>query len=308
MMHIAIDKGLIPDIKSLLRLRYKADFLTRSSKRHVSYQRSGDHLSNFKGRGIDFDEVRLYQPGDDVRSIDWKVTARTGKPHTKLFREERERPIFLLVDYSSSMLFGTRNTFKSVIAAQAASLISWSAMSNKDRVGGFIFSEHMDKEIRPMGGRRGILHFINGLVDPKFLHEQPSNDDLLIRYLKKLRRVAKPGSLIYVISDFDHTHSDEVIQQYAQLSLHHDILNIHIYDPLEKTLPIGTYQFSNTKSQKISLDTRHKKTLETYQTHYENRIQLLDKLYKSYRISYLNIATSEDMGTRLQYAFKKVSS
>ena len=108
-----------------------------------------------------------------------------------------------------------------------------------------------------------------------------------------------------MISDFDNTHSDKVIKQYAQLSIHHDILNIHIYDPLEKNLPKGVYQFSNTKSQKISLDTRHKKTREAYQTHYESRIQLLDKLYKSYRISYLNIATSEKYMHSTSICFQK---
>tara|TARA_R110002167_G_scaffold60373_1_gene170638 strand:- start:309 stop:1232 length:924 start_codon:yes stop_codon:yes gene_type:complete len=307
-MHIATEAGLIPDIKALLNLRYAADQLLLKSKRRVSYQRAGDHLSNFKGRGIDFDEVRLYQPGDDVRSIDWKVTARTGKPHTKLFREERERPIFILVDYSASMQFGTKTTFKSVIAAQAAAIISWAAMSYKDRVGGFIFSEHMDKEIRPMGGRRGILHFINGLANAEFLSPQASNDNLLAEYLKKLRRVAKPGSLIYVISDFDHDNSDEIIKQYSRLSLHHDVLNIHVYDLLEKELPKGVYQFADHENHKIALDTRNKKTHESYQTRYNSRLELLEKLYRSYRISYVNIATSEEVGSRLQRTFQKVVS
>ena len=132
---------------------------------------SGNYLSAFKGRGMEFDEARPYQPGDDIRSIDWRVTARTGKTHTKLYREERERPVLLWVDYRRSMFFGTQNYFKSVLAAKTAALLAWSAAQHGDRLGGLIFSENIHQELRPQRGKAGTLHFI------KKLCEHPAWDD-----------------------------------------------------------------------------------------------------------------------------------
>ncbi len=127
--------------------------------------RAGGYLSGFKGRGMDFEEVRAYQPGDDVRLIDWRVTARTGKPFTKIFHEERERPVFIVVDLSATMFFGTKTAFKSVIAAKVAALIAWAAVKNGDRVGGIFYGGENCHELRPKSRNRGVLPFLKLLCE-----------------------------------------------------------------------------------------------------------------------------------------------
>ncbi|MFT6834205.1 MAG: hypothetical protein ACJA0H_000232 [Francisellaceae bacterium] len=305
-MHKITKHGLVPDLKKLLALRYQADFLSLKAKKKVAYLRSGDHLSNFKGRGIDFDEVRLYDSSDDIRHIDWRVTARTGVPHTKLYKEERERPVLLLVDMSHSMQFGTKKTFKSIVAAEVASTISWCALGKKDRVGGFVFSENFHKQLRPTSGRKGILNFINALSDERFSsHKSGQSQNVLIYYLKKLRQVLKPGTLIYVISDFAQLslESDDLIRQYIQICQHNEILNVHVYDPLEKSLPCGDYPFSDGV-KRINVNIADDKAKQNYQSLYDNKIELLDKLYRSYKAGYINIATNDDVAKKLRYALQ----
>ena len=300
-MHTLTDKGVLPDLKSLLALRSHANLLELKARKRVGYMRCGDHLSRFKGRGIDFDEVRVYDPHDDIRHIDWRVTARTGVPHTKLYREERERPVFLVVDLSTAMQFGTRVTFKSVMASHIAALLAWAALNQKDRIGGFIFSEYHHKEITPAGGRNGILRFLNHLADPAFAAwgqpGQQDNNNLLAAYLQKLRRVARPGSLIYVLSDFAVAEESwpELRRQYAQLAFHNEIMNIQLYDPIEKDLPYGTYHFSDGRqTMRVKLNSRQAR--ERYQSMYDNRIALLEMLYKSYKVGHLAVATNDEPG------------
>ncbi len=146
--------GVILGSEELIRLRSQASLPGLAPQRRVMTTQTGPYASPFKGRGIDFAEVRAYLPGDDIRNIDWRVTARTGQPHTKLFREERERPVLLLVDLGASMRFGTRVAFKSVLAARAAALLGWAAVGHGDRVGGVVFAGQEHQELRPLGRER----------------------------------------------------------------------------------------------------------------------------------------------------------
>ena len=140
-------------LADLLRLRAAGEAVRLTAPR-VRVAASGGHLSPYKGRGVEFDESRLYQPGDDLRTIDWRVTARTGKPHTKVFREERNRPVFVWLDLRRPMLFATRGAYKGVRAAEIAALIAWSAVANGDRLGGLVFTETEHHELRPALGMR----------------------------------------------------------------------------------------------------------------------------------------------------------
>ena len=185
-------------LKTLVDLAKPASLLNLHHSPKRSKQ-SGAYVSRFKGRGMEFDEARLYQPGDDIRSIDWRVTARTGKTHTKVFREERERPVFISVDNRPSMHFATRGVFKSVQAAKIAALLAWTAQQKGDRIGGQIFSNTHCQEIKPQNGKHGVLRFFNALT------KQSSTTALemsLDHALARLVQHARPGSLVYVISDF----------------------------------------------------------------------------------------------------------
>jgi len=263
---------------------------------------SGNYLSAFKGRGMEFDEVRPYQPGDDVRSIDWRVTARTGKPHTKMFREERERPVLLWVDYRKPMFFGTQNSFKSVLAAKTAALLAWSAAQHGDRLGGLIFSEQVHQELRPQRGKAGTLHFIKKLSEhPAWDDFQDTPADIISgsQALNRLRRVARPGSLIFLISDFRYL--DEAAKSsLAQMSRHNDIVLLFINDPLEAQLPpAGFYRVSDGANE-IGLNTRNSKIRDDYQNRFQQHENNLRNLSNKLGMHFLNISTSQSLLTQLQ--------
>jgi uncharacterized protein (DUF58 family) len=233
--------------------------------------RSGGYLSLLRGRGMAFEEVRLYQAGDDVRSIDWKVTAKTNKPYTKIFREEHERPVFISVDYSKTMYFATRGVFKSVQAAKLAALIAWAAQQQGDRIGGQIFTEEACQEIKPQNGKKGVLRFLNTLVNPDFISTVNFSFEQVIG---RLQQHAKPGSLLYLISDFRGVSA--LTEQYlVRLSRHCQLVLIFIYDPLEKALPeTGYYRFTNDQREVVIASDDTQKRIH-YQQQFQSRYQRL---------------------------------
>ena len=160
----------------LIQLRHAAQSLPLKTAKVRALQ-TGQYYSPFRGRGMEFDEVRLYQPGDDVRTLDWRVTARTGKAHTKLFREERERAVYVWVDFRNPMFFATRGVFKSVMAAKIAALLSWSAHHQRDRVGGLLFSDDQHYELRPRGGKSSVLH-LSQLLSQMTLRDSDSSNEI----------------------------------------------------------------------------------------------------------------------------------
>ncbi len=284
--------------------RPSAALLLKSSK--IRAQQGGQYLSPFKGRGMEFDEVRPYEPGDDVRTIDWRVTARTGKPHTKRFREERERSVLFWVDYRAPMFFATRGVFKSVFAAHAAALLAWSAVRHGDRLGALVFSETQHKEIRPQRGKKGVLHFIQALVkyhvreaQSAAVQTQEASESAASQSLMRLRRVARPGSLVFLMSDF-RAMGAQSEAHLAQLSRHCDVLMFSISDALERSLPpAGHYRLTQgTKS--LTLDTHQQSLRETYHEKFETRHADLKALSRRYGIYLLSASTTDDPLLTLQ--------
>ncbi|MDQ7075882.1 MAG: DUF58 domain-containing protein [Gammaproteobacteria bacterium] len=289
------------DSADLIALRRQAAALPLRAG-SIRAQRAGQYRSAFKGRGMEFDEVRLYQPGDDVRSLDWRVTARTGKPHTKLFKEERERPVLFWVDLRAPMFFATRGVFKSVLASRAAALLAWSALAHGDQVGGLLFSEEVHHECRPSRGQRAVLALIRRLLDhPSWQQKQrESGAELsLQRPLSRLRQVAKPGSLIFLLSDFRGL--DQAAQQHlANLATHNDLVLINLYDRLESQLPqAGVYRLSDGERE-LSLDSGDLALRESYQQHFTERTTLLEKMSARHGCSQLSLATDATLLSALQ--------
>lgn len=234
----------------LIALQREASML-RFRPGRVRSRLSGQYLSNFKGRGMEFDEARPYQPGDDIRNMDWRVTARTNRPHSKVFREERERPVLVWSDFRAPMFFGTCQQFKSVQAARLAGLLAWQANRLGDRFGALLFSENSHLEIRPATGKKTILQTLKKLAE--FSRDginDKSVDTVALNSsgrhaLKRLAQVARPGSLIYLISDFRDL-GDELGQVANRLAQHNDVVLIHVFDPLETALPgSGRYRVSD---------------------------------------------------------------
>ena len=276
-------------LKTLIDLAKLASSLNLHHTQLRSRQ-SGGYMSRFKGRGMEFDEARLYQPGDDIRSIDWRVTARTGKTHTKVFREERERPVFISVDNRLTMHFATRGVFKSVLAAKLAGLLAWTAEYHGDRIGGQLFSEHECHELKPQNGRHAVLRFLNALVKPQNPIDKAFTLD---QVLARLNQHARPGSLVYIISDFRGIN-DQAETHIAKLSQHCEVVLIFVYDPLESSLPTkGRYRFTDDERD-VVIDASDQQRLLSYQQRFDQRLQRLELLAKKRGLAFIQCSTSED--------------
>ena len=278
-----------------LPLRYRA----------IRSTRSGIYLSPFKGRGMEFDEVRPYQQGDDARTLDWRVTARTGRPHTKLFREERERAVLLWVDLRRTMHFATRGAFKAVRAAQAAALLGWSAVQHGDRLGGLLFAEGFHRELAPRRGRAPLLHLLEQLADAPVwsasCDESPADPATISAdAFTRLRRVAQPGSLIFLLSDFQFL--DALTEAHlVQLARHNDLVLIQVYDPLEANLPPpGQYRVSNGHTT-FAFDAGSNAVRRRYHDAFDARRTALTTLCRSHGMHHISLATNDDPLEALQH-------
>lgn len=283
--------GIDVSLETLIDLRQEGSRLSLG-RTHGRAQLAGNYRSAFRGRGMDFEEVRAYQPGDDIRRMDWRVTARSNRPHTKLFREERERPVLLCVDTGSSMRFATRIAFKSVQACKLAALLGWAALANHDRIGAVTFANAEAQELRPGGGKRALLHCLKMLSAaskaPALNNDPASFTETLIR----LRHLARHGTLVILISDF--IGLDESGEQHlGALAQHNEIMALRIYDPLEAELPPpGHYAFSDGQ-QIHSLWTSSARLRREYQEAFHQRNEYLAGLCRQHRIRWLSISTTD---------------
>jgi uncharacterized protein (DUF58 family) len=289
----------------LIRLNGPARGIALNVLRVNSLQ-TGAYVSHFRGRGMEFDESRPYQPGDDPRSIDWRVTARSTTAYTKLFREERERPVLVVVDLRASMHFATRGCFKSVNAARAAALLSWAAHHRGDRLGGLIFGDTVHRELRPRLGRQAALRFVHQLADhPDWnSHERDANDDgeaQLTKAMSALRRVARPGSLVVVLSDF--IGMSRAAQSYlSSVARHNEVLAVQINDPFEKKLPPpGRYRLV-AEEEELAIDTYANAARRDYEEAYAERSHEFEVFCHRYGIHMMPMSTQDDPVTALQTA------
>lgn len=275
----------------------------------VNSLQTGAYVSHFRGRGMEFDESRPYQPGDDPRSIDWRVTARSTTAYTKLFREERERPVLVVVDLRSNMHFATRGCFKSVNASRAAALLAWAAHHRGDRLGGLIFGDTTHRELKPRLGRRAALRFVHELVghcDWQQGDSAAASSDALAQAMSALRRVARPGSLVVVISDF--TGFSRSAQSYlSSVARHNEVLAVFMNDPLERDLPPpGRYRLVSPDDE-LAIDTFANAARRDYHNAFEQRTQELETFCQRYGVHLMPMATDDDPVSTLQTALGRRS-
>lgn len=261
----------------------------------------GLHHSKLRGRGIDFDQVRVYQPGDDVRTIDWRVTARTQEPHTKLFHEERERPVFIMVEQSQRLFFGSGLVFKSVLAAQAASLIGWAALAHNDRIGGLVFSDQEHHEIKPRRSKQSLLQLLNRLAraNQALGTQAGAPREGLSLALRRAREVLRPGSLVVLLCD-ERTLSDTSEQQITLLARHTDLILLPVSDPLDHALPAaGLLRFSEQGAQ-LELDTHNAELRRAYRELGEARTERWERLAQKLGVLLMPLSTQEGMIEQLR--------
>ncbi len=264
-------------------------------------QMLGQHQSRQLGRGMDFSEVRQYQAGDDIRAIDWRVTARTGKPHTKLFSEEREKPIVLYLDLSASMFFGSQLMLKSVLMAHMASLITWLSVAQQDRVGAIIDTGKQLIELKPVARNKGALAIAQALVtqhNHQLQSPQTSNDSMNDG-LHALARMCPKGSEIILLSDFVRLNQNASLML-RKLGQHNRVRLVQIYDPLEKGITNyrGTEQVSDKRATRW-LDFSSTKTRQGIESVFTQHQQQLTQLAHSLGISFSTLCSDTALSHQL---------
>jgi uncharacterized protein (DUF58 family) len=281
--------------QELIALRRHAGQIGLQCAGPARAQRGGEHLSRFRGRGMDYQESRAYSDGDDVRSMDWRVTARTGLAHVKVYQEERERPVVFGIDFNPGMYFGSRGRLKSVVATHAAALLAWAAADNGDRVGALLYNGGTC-DLAPRGGAHGVLQLIRQLVahsDPRQGIDARPGAGGLGAALVRLRRVSRPGSLIVLIGDF-YGLDDDCDRQLQWLRRHNDVVALQIVDPLELAPPQPARYGVFVGGQRCVLDLRPAAARRAYQECFGRHHDLVAATMRRHAISLLRLPTDAD--------------
>ncbi len=291
---------MIPQIDELLELRHRAHTIGLGVRHRVTSSLAGLYGSVFRGRGMDFEENREYREGDEFRYIDWRVTARKGSPHLKVFREERERPVMLCVDVGAHMRFGTRGTFKSVQAARAAALLGWAATANKDRVGALLFgdAERRLEFFCANRSRSAFWRMLQGLARARHGgHGRPRED--LMEALLRADRVAPTGGLMFVIGHLD-LDANALRPALGRLRQRHEVVLVPVDDPADRELPdMGRVVFLDADGREVEVDTTDEDGRRRYLAAWEARRLALREVCKRLGIGLLPVATDGDVETAL---------
>jgi uncharacterized protein (DUF58 family) len=284
------------DTKELLKKVRKIEIKTKRLSNHIF---SGEYHSSFKGRGMTFSEVRQYQYGDDIRNIDWNVTARYNEAHVKVFEEERELTMVLMVDISGSESFGSKNQFKKDIVTEIAATMAFSATQNNDKIGLILFSDNVELYIPPKKGRSHVLRIIRELIE----FQPKSHKTAISQALKFLSGTQKKKAIVFMISDF---MSENYEQTLKIASKKHDITGVRVYDIREEKIPnlgmvtmldaeTGKYQLINTASKSVRLN---------YEKQYHERVNYFKEIFSKSGAGVVNTRVDENYVTKLLGYFK----
>ena len=295
---------LHPQLDDLLELRHQARTLGVTAHHLVNSTFTGLYASVFRGTGLDFDEVREYREGDDIRNMDWLVTARTNVPHLKVFREERQRNVILCIDTGPHMSFGTRGTFKSIQAARTAALIGWAASKQHDRVGGVLFGNPATgiRYFRPTPGRRGLWRLLRALTEP--IEQGDTDESQLMAALRHLESGAGTGSLIFVIAPVNQvtTGLERIL---GSLKQRNDVVLLPVDDPADSELPeMGTVVFSNAAGELLEVDTSNAAGRKAFHEDWQQRREELQQLCYRLGIGLIPISTNKDVHRSLIHGLR----
>jgi uncharacterized protein (DUF58 family) len=294
--------GVYADLDELIRLQFNVHGFSFLPKQPVRSLLAGRRGSLLRGRGLDFEEIRGYIPGDDIRAIDWRVTARTGKPHTRVYTEERDRPVLLVVDQRLGMFFGSKTAMKSVTAARVAAMGAWRTLSVGDRVGALVFNDREIREISPHRSRQRVMEILRIMVEMNHalrvdgsLRPEPA---MLNRALEKAQHLAKHDYLVAIVSDFDGA-DEETRGAVTRLSTHNDVLALFIYDPLEAHLPESWKMVVSQGELQLEVDTGDGRLRERFAGQLEQNLRSATDLLLKRGIPILPIQTSEGIRDQL---------
>lgn len=289
-------RGAYVHLEDLLALRFRPLGEPRVATTVVS-ARGGTRLSKQRGRGIDFSEVRPYQPGDDVRMIDWRVTARKNKPHTKVFREERERLTLVVVDQTQSMFFGSRERLKSVAAAEFAAQAAWRSIRHNDRVGGLIIGNDDLAIHKPYRNLKPLARFLGDLArfNQSLTRGVPvPSRDHMADALMRVRRLARSHYRIYFISDFSPM-GDHWRDTFRALARHNEVVAIRVYDPLEREMPPADRYTVSDGRERWQFDAGDRRLRERYRQRFDAEQTAFENICRDTMVTTASLATTDDV-------------
>ena len=300
------EAGVVATRRELVALASEQPLSPRGRAARVKTQFGGARASRFHGRGMEFSEVRAYQPGDDVRSIDWRVTARTGRPHSNLFQEERERPVWLVADLGPSMRFGTRDAFKSVAAARVAAVLGWEAHAEGERVGGIVLAPGSSVELPPARTRRHLLRFLDVLAAGTAAPGESLADDLESQ-LRWLAPRVRGGSRVVVVSDF-YAYDEALDLALRVLARRAEVTLVHVFDPLECTPPpAGRYRVSDGREIRSVTSGRGSAWQQAITREFEARSHALAELSRRHRMQLVSLRTDDAPAAALAAARGRIA-
>ena len=291
------------DLDALVRLKHQGQGYSFLPRQPITSLLAGQKASRLRGRGLNFEEIRAYLPGDDIRNIDWKVTARMRETHTRVYTEERDRPAFLLVDQRAAMFFGSQRAMKSVVAAELAALGAWRVVDQGDRVGALVFNDTDIVEVRPLRSTQTVMHILDAVVrqnrELRADTEVAPRPEQLNEVLERTCRLAKHDCLVCLISDMDGADNDSK-RLMSRLAAHNDVLVALVYDPLETDLPdLGRLVVGDGELQ-VEIDSGDEKLRRDFADRFRERYETIRSILLQRDVPVLPIETARPPAEQLR--------
>ena len=299
------DPNIYADLKQLVTLQHQASGFSFLPRQAVHSVLSGRHASHLRGRGLNFEELRHYRAGDDIRTMDWKVTNRTKKPHVRVYTEERERPVLLLIDQRINMFFGSQLKMKSVIAAELAAIAAWRVLSVGDRVGALVFTDTGIVEIRPQRSRKTVMQILshtikaNHALSANYATEQ--NNAQLNLALKQSERLCGHDYLVVIISDMSGWNA-ETVKRIKRIARHNDVMASLVFDPLEKALPDSSQLVLSDGDMQIQVDVDKRDLKEKYTEEFVSSVAFLQGELNKHGIPVMPMNTHDPVQDQIRQA------
>jgi uncharacterized protein (DUF58 family) len=295
--------GVYADLTELLKMEFKARGFSFLPRQPVHSILAGRHASRLRGRGLNFEEIRRYLPGDDIRNMDWRVTARTRSPHVRVYTEERDRPCLLVVDQRLGMFFGTRRCMKSVAAAEAAALAAWRVFHAGDRVGAIVFNDTEVTEIAPHRSRQRVMQILQAIITKN--HELRSSPDrtgnpgMLNTALTRAVRLAKHDFLVCIIAGGGGA-DEETVRLSTQIAAHNDVIVAFVYDPMEVDLPSGSRLIFADGELQMEVDGRDTRLREGFNREFQERLEWMRHITRQRQTPLIPISTERDVAAQIR--------
>ncbi|MEB2855664.1 MULTISPECIES: DUF58 domain-containing protein [Pseudomonas] len=298
------DEGLVyVSLAQLMALEFKARDLSFLARQPQGSILAGNHASRLRGRGLNFDELRRYQPGDDLRHLDWRASLRTGKPVVRTFTEERDRPALIVVDQRMSMFFGSQRSFKSAVAAELAALAAWMVFHAGDRVGGLVFNDQRIDSIAPLRSRKRVEALLSRVVQQNRAlnagNPDAEDEDQLDKALQRCLGVAGHDHLICIVSDFAGA-GERTLQLMRQLSAHNDVIALQVYDPLALKLPNNGRLLVTQGELQVELAIEKRNVHQPLGDFLSGRLKDVASLLRRSQVPLMMISTAEDAHGQLR--------